>query len=106
MLGPDDEAGCPGCSFLADNLPAHLQHLNSRETTLCLISRAPYEKIESWRERMGWEQLPWVSSFEGDFNWDFHVSLDEGVAPVMYNVRFFFHPTHLFLTNLESKVLT
>jgi predicted dithiol-disulfide oxidoreductase (DUF899 family) len=37
MLGPDDDAGCTGCSFLADNLPSSLTHLNSRDTTLVRI---------------------------------------------------------------------
>jgi predicted dithiol-disulfide oxidoreductase (DUF899 family) len=85
MLGPDDEAGCTGCSFLADNLPSHLEHLNSKDTALVLVSRAPYEKIVSFKERMGWN-LPWFSSYKTDFNFDFHVTNDEEVAPVMYNV--------------------
>ena len=70
---------------MADNLPPHLGHLNSKETTLTLVSRAPYEKIVKFNDRMKWP-FPWVSSYGGDFNWDFHVSNDEEVAPIMYNV--------------------
>jgi len=87
MLGPEDEAGCPGCSFLADNLPSSLTHLNAADTTLVLVSRAPVAKIEQYKKRMGWD-FPWYSSFGTDFNWDFNVSLDEAVVkPVIYNYK-------------------
>ena len=86
MLGPDDEAGCSGCSFVADNLPSSLAHLHSKDTTLVLISRAPLAKIEGFKKRMGWN-YPWFSSFGSDFNYDFHVSLDEEVAPAEYNYQ-------------------
>jgi predicted dithiol-disulfide oxidoreductase (DUF899 family) len=89
MLAPEDEAGCPGCSFLADNLPSSLTHLNSRNTTLVLVSRAPLEKIESFKKRMGWN-YPWFSSFGTDFNYDFHVTMDEDVAPLSYNCMYSF----------------
>jgi len=79
MLGPDDEAGCHGCSFTADNLPSSSTHLNGADTTLVFISRAPVAKIEQYKKRMGWD-FPWYSSFGTDFNWDYNVSLDEAVA--------------------------
>jgi predicted dithiol-disulfide oxidoreductase (DUF899 family) len=73
MLGPDWQAGCPGCSFLADHLDGALPHLNHHDVTLVAASRAPLPKIEAYKRRMGW-QFPWVSSFGSDFNFDFHVS--------------------------------
>ncbi len=73
MLGPDWAAGCPGCSFLADHLDGTLAHLNHHDVTLVAVSRAPLEKIEAYRRRMGWH-FPWVSSSVSDFNFDFHVS--------------------------------
>jgi predicted dithiol-disulfide oxidoreductase (DUF899 family) len=85
MLAPDQETGCPGCSFLADNLPRSLEHLNSRDTTLVLISRASSEKIEKFKKRMGWN-FPWYSSLDSDFNFDFNVSFDKEKGPTMYNV--------------------
>jgi predicted dithiol-disulfide oxidoreductase (DUF899 family) len=86
MLAPEDEAGCPGCSFLTDNLPSSVTHLNAANTTLVLVSRAPVAKIEEYKKRMGWN-FPWYSSFSTEFNWDFNVSLDEAVkSPVVYNV--------------------
>jgi predicted dithiol-disulfide oxidoreductase (DUF899 family) len=51
------ESGCPGCSFLADQV-AHLAHLNARDTTLAFVSRAPQEDISRWKARMGWD-IPW-----------------------------------------------
>lgn len=73
MLGPDWEAGCPGCSFVADHFDATLPHLNHHDVTLVAVSRAPIDKIEAYKKRMGWD-FPWVSSFGSDFNFDYHVS--------------------------------
>jgi predicted dithiol-disulfide oxidoreductase (DUF899 family) len=73
MLGPEWQAGCPGCSFLADHLDGALPHLEHHDVTLTAVSRAPLAKIAAYRARMGW-RFPWVSSFESDFNFDFHVS--------------------------------
>ena len=72
MFGPNQDAGCDGCSMFVDQV-GHLAHLNARETSFALVSRAPLVKIEAYRERMGWT-IPWVSSFERDFNVDFGVS--------------------------------
>jgi uncharacterized protein (TIGR02246 family) len=83
MFDPRWDEGCPSCSFLTDNI-GHLAHLHERKTTLALVSRAPLKKIEAYRKRMGWT-IPWYSSFGSDFNYDFHVTLDETVAPVEYN---------------------
>ena len=85
MFDPDRDEGCPSCSFLTDNI-GHLAHLHARDTTLALVSRAPLAKIEPFRQRMGWT-VPWYSSFGSDFNYDFHVTLDESVTPVEYNYR-------------------
>jgi predicted dithiol-disulfide oxidoreductase (DUF899 family) len=65
------EHGCPGCSFLADQV-AHLAHLNARDTTLAFVSRAPQADIRRWKARMGWEQIPWYTLTDG-FDADFGV---------------------------------
>src|SRR5436189_34109 len=64
------ESGCPGCSFMADQV-AHLAHLNSRDTTLAYVSRAPQTDIERVKARMGWE-MPWYTITD-DFDTDFGV---------------------------------
>ncbi|MEA2123514.1 MAG: hypothetical protein QOI80_296 [Solirubrobacteraceae bacterium] len=64
------EAGCVGCSFLADQV-AHLAHLNARDTTLVFVSRAPQPDIERWKARMGWD-IPWYTITD-DFDADFGV---------------------------------
>jgi predicted dithiol-disulfide oxidoreductase (DUF899 family) len=71
MFGPNQDAGCDGCSMFADQI-CHLAHLHARDTSFALVSRAPFEKIAGYRERMGWT-IPWVSSFDSDFNVDFGV---------------------------------
>ncbi len=73
MFGPEWEAGCPGCSFLADHLDGTLPHLNNHDVTLVVASRAPLDKITAYKRRMGW-RFPWASAFESDFNHDFRVS--------------------------------
>ena len=73
MLGPDWNEGCVGCSFGADHAQAALIHLNNHDVSYVAVSRAPVEKIEAFKKRMGWT-FPWVSSLNNDFNFDFHVS--------------------------------
>jgi predicted dithiol-disulfide oxidoreductase (DUF899 family) len=76
MFGPESDEGCPGCSWLVDAM-SHPAHLNARDTSLVLISRAPLEKLLGYRSRMGWS-LPWHSSFASDFNYDFGATTDKG----------------------------
>jgi len=83
MFDPNWEAGCPACSLAADNI-GHLAHLHERNTSLVQISRAPFHKLQRYKERMGWN-IPWYSSFNSEFNYDFHATLDESVAPIEYN---------------------
>jgi predicted dithiol-disulfide oxidoreductase (DUF899 family) len=71
MFGPNQDAGCDGCSMVVDQI-CHPAHLHARDTSFALVSRAPITKIDPYRERMGWT-IPWYSSFESDFNVDFGV---------------------------------
>jgi predicted dithiol-disulfide oxidoreductase (DUF899 family) len=71
MFGPTREAGCPGCSWFVDQI-GHLAHFHARDTSLALVARAPIERIQAYRRRMGWT-VPWVSSFGTAFNVDFGV---------------------------------
>jgi predicted dithiol-disulfide oxidoreductase (DUF899 family) len=73
MLAPGAKAGCPGCSFLSDHVDGALPHLNNHDVTWTAVSRAPLNEIEAYKTRMGWK-FPWVSSFGGDFNYDYHAS--------------------------------
>ena len=72
MFGPNQDAGCDGCSMFIDQV-GHPAHLHARDTSFSIVSRAPIAKIEPYRKRMGWT-IPWFSSFESDFNVDFGVS--------------------------------
>jgi predicted dithiol-disulfide oxidoreductase (DUF899 family) len=73
MFDPSWEAGCPHCSFWADNFNGIIAHLNQRDVTMIAISRAPYSKLAAYEKRMGWS-FKWVSSYGTDFNFDHHVS--------------------------------
>ncbi|MFJ4466350.1 DUF899 domain-containing protein [Streptomyces sp. NPDC089424] len=80
------EHGCPSCSSAADQIPARLRQLHVRGTSLAAVSRVPYERIAAFRDRMGWT-FPWYSAAGSDFNYDFHVTLDDRVAPVLLDYR-------------------
>jgi len=82
MFGPDWEAGCKSCSFWGDNFERIVVHLNHRDVTLVLISRAPLERLTAYKKRMGWT-FEWVSSLGNSFNHDFAVSFtpEEIAAP-------------------------
>jgi predicted dithiol-disulfide oxidoreductase (DUF899 family) len=85
MFGPDWDEGCSSCSSAADGI-GRLRQLHVRNTTLVAVSRAPYEKLAAHRERMGWT-FPWYSSYGSDFNYDFHATLADRVAPVLLHFR-------------------
>jgi len=73
MFPPEDDVGCKSCSFWADNFNPNVIHLNARDVSFAAVSRAPFEKLEAYRERMGWD-FHWVSSGGTDFNFDYGVS--------------------------------
>ncbi|MGB7436483.1 MAG: thioredoxin family protein [Candidatus Acidiferrum sp.] len=80
MFGPDWKEGCVGCSFASDHVEGALVHLEHHDVSYVTVSRAPLAEIEDFKKRMGWS-FPWVSSFENDFNYDYHVSFtDEEIA--------------------------
>jgi len=85
MFDPAWDKGCPGCTGYVDSL-GDLSMFRERDTRFVLISRAPLEKLEAYKKARGWNR-PWYSSFGSDFNYDFHVTLDEKVAPIEYNFK-------------------
>lgn len=85
MFSPGWEVGCSSCSSAADQI-GRLRQLYARNTSLVAVSRASYEKLAAFRERMGWT-FPWYSSYGSAFNYDFHATLDDRVMPVMLHGR-------------------
>lgn len=79
------DAGCSSCSMVADNM-GHPAHLGATDTSLVMVTRAPWPDIDRFQKRMGWS-TPWYSSDGTDFNFDFHVTNDPEVAPIEYNFR-------------------
>jgi predicted dithiol-disulfide oxidoreductase (DUF899 family) len=73
MFDPTWEAGCPSCSFWTDNFNGIIVHLNQRDITMVTVSKAPYNKLAAYENRMGWN-FKWVSSYDTDFNFDYNVS--------------------------------
>ena len=85
MFDPDWTKGCDGCTRLIDAL-GDLSMLGDRDTTFAIVSRAPVTTFDPYRRDKGWT-WPWYSSYGCEFNYDFHVTLDEKVAPPEYNYR-------------------
>ena len=91
MFGPAYAAGCPVCSSAADTFNGAVAHLNARDVTFTCVSRAPLDKLQAYRRRMGWS-FPWASSYGSDYNFDLEISRPEeatremlagGVPPVV-----------------------
>jgi predicted dithiol-disulfide oxidoreductase (DUF899 family) len=76
MFGPDFTGGCLSCSAIADGFNGFWIHLAHHDVMLWAVSRAPLEKLQAYRQRMGWT-FPWASSDDGEFNFDFEVSMTE-----------------------------
>jgi predicted dithiol-disulfide oxidoreductase (DUF899 family) len=91
MYGPDWKEGCASCSLVADHFDGTLPHLAARDATLVAVSRAPYEKLEAFKKRMGW-RFKWVSSAGGDFNFDYSVSAPDAALPYNYGTSEFRMP--------------
>jgi predicted dithiol-disulfide oxidoreductase (DUF899 family) len=85
MFGPSYQAGDPVNSSIADSLDSLLPHLHARDLTLLLVSRAPLAKLQAYKQRMGW-RLPWVSSANTDFNFDFGASSTSTITPPVQGV--------------------
>jgi predicted dithiol-disulfide oxidoreductase (DUF899 family) len=88
MFGPDYTAGCPSCSMIADGFNGFVVHLANHDVMLWAVSRAPLEKLQAYKRRLGWT-FPWASSAGDDFNFDFNVSFTEEQQRegVEYNFR-------------------
>lgn len=89
MFGPEYQAGCPACSAIADGFNGFVVHLANHDVALCAVSRAPLDKLRAYKKRMGWS-FPWASSFDSDFNYDFHAAITEEQqesGAVEYNFR-------------------
>jgi predicted dithiol-disulfide oxidoreductase (DUF899 family) len=89
MFGPDYTAGCPSCSAIADGFNGFAVHLANHDVMLWAVSRAPLARLQAYKRRMGWT-LPWASSLDSDFNFDFTVSVTERQqreGSIEYNYR-------------------
>jgi predicted dithiol-disulfide oxidoreductase (DUF899 family) len=87
MFGPEYTAGCRACSAIADGFDGFVAHLANHDVAMWAVSRAPLEKLQAYRRRMGWS-FPWASSLDSDFNFDFDASYTEEQqreGPVEYN---------------------
>lgn len=88
MFGPSTENPCHGCTHVAESIP-HVGHLRNKNTNLVMVSRAPFEKLDAYRQKNGWN-VEWYSSGgtgREEFNFDFNATMDEDVKPVELNFR-------------------
>ncbi len=88
MFGPEAEEGCPICSFWADGYDPMIVHMNHRDAAFVAVSRGPLEKLQAYRQRMGWG-FNWVSSAANSFNFDYGVTAtDEEMATGTMNYNY------------------
>ena len=89
MFGPDWEEGCDGCTFVSDHVDCARQHFEHHDLSYVAVSRAPLEKLNAYKKRMGWT-FEWVSNSDRDFNYDYQASYrqeDIEKGPVFYNFK-------------------
>src|SRR5215210_8550248 len=87
MYGPDYEVGaCPGCTSLGDEFDGSLVHLTHRDVTFLCFSRAPIDRLNAYKARMGW-QFPYVSTYGTDFPFDFGLAMTDEQAQSMPEVK-------------------
>jgi predicted dithiol-disulfide oxidoreductase (DUF899 family) len=91
MFGPEYTGGCPACSAIADGFNGFVVHLENHDVAMTAVSRAPLDKLQAYKRRMGWS-FPWASSLGSDFNYDFNASYTEeeqrqGIIEYNYSSR-------------------
>jgi len=87
MFGPDYTLGaCPGCTSLVDGLDGAVVHMNHADVTLMCFSRAPLDRLSAYKQRMGW-QLPYVSTYNTEFPFDFGLAMTEEQAQEIPEIR-------------------
>jgi predicted dithiol-disulfide oxidoreductase (DUF899 family) len=113
MYDPSWDEGCPSCSYLADHFGGMIPHLNQRDVSFVVVSKALPDQLEAYKKRLGWP-FQWVSSHDNDFNRDYHVSftaeeLEKGEAYYNYKEGAVFPSTEapgvsVFYKNASGEV--
>jgi len=87
MFHPEWDEGCPSCTAGVDEVaPGFVEHLHTRDTTYALVSRAPLAKLARYKAARGWF-LPWYSTADGPFSYDFGATIDASRGYDTFNYR-------------------
>jgi predicted dithiol-disulfide oxidoreductase (DUF899 family) len=104
MYGPDYSVGaCPGCTSLGDDIDVSRVQLGHRDITLLCFSRAPIDRLNAYKERMGW-QFPYVSTYDSEFAFDFSLALTEEQAKEIPEVQQMLADPPEFLQEWKKQV--
>jgi len=84
MFGPDWPRPCIGCTAWANAFNGTTDQFKRADAQLVAVSRAPYHQLVQTAANLGWS-FPWFSSFNSDFNYDFHASSPDAGDSVIVN---------------------
>jgi predicted dithiol-disulfide oxidoreductase (DUF899 family) len=76
MFGPGWDSVCIGCTQWANALNSTTGAFKKADARLIAVSRAPFDEIETQRQKLGW-YFTWLSSFASDFTVDFFASSND-----------------------------
>jgi predicted dithiol-disulfide oxidoreductase (DUF899 family) len=84
-LLPLEEAPCPSCVALLDQLDGAAEHA-TQHVNLAVVAKSPLQRILTFGEERGWRRLRLLSSTGISYNRDYHAETAEGSQRPMLNV--------------------
>ena len=85
MFGPKNETPCTRCTSILDGLNGMIFHAEQR-TNIAIVARTSIDKLTTWTEARGWNNLRLLSSSGNTYNIDYFGEDEKGNQWPMLNV--------------------